>query len=52
MKECPKCLRKIEKLNLAHIKNCFGTDVDYKYKYIIYRMERTIKKRWVYFCQY
>ena len=34
MKECPVCKRKIKHLNSKHIKNCFGDDVDYKFKYI------------------
>ena len=36
MKSCPKCFKKIHHLNARHIKNCFGDDSDYKYKYIIH----------------
>jgi len=36
MKECPVCKRKIKHLNARHIKNCFGEDSNYKYRYIIH----------------
>lgn len=37
MKECPVCKSK-KRLNPRHIKNCFGDDKDYKFKYILHNI--------------
>jgi len=44
MKECPVCEKKVKQLNPRHIKNCFGNDPDYKYRYIIHNFPKASRE--------